>query len=365
MKMYIITLVAIFSLISPKTYGQEDVSKEFLEWVEDGDFAEIKKQLEKGADINYKDEDGENAAFYAIENYSDNNGEVIKYLLEKNIDVTIVATDKTNVLHIAAENEAKDIIKELVKKGANINQKDKNEDTPILLAAQAKDYAIVKLLSDLGANLTLKNDEGKTILDYYDLEEEGIWEHIMSLKLTKDLYSYLLYTQVDEIYSTDMMKQLIAKGADVNYVYDEEAIIFTATYADNKEIVAVLINNGVNLNTLNEDNENILFEVEHPETITLAAKKGINLNHKNNNDMTALHRWVKRGYIDMVKALVEAGANINELTSLGTPLAYAKTLKDMPGKTTFATEELRQKSLDSYLKRLEEVKKYLISKKAK
>ena len=99
----------------------------------------IKILLEKGADINAKDNYGWTPLMYAIQ-YGCSE-EVIKILLEKGADIN--AKDNygwTPLMHAIHECEcecSKEVIKILLEKGADINAKDNYDCTPLMLLSSA------------------------------------------------------------------------------------------------------------------------------------------------------------------------------------------------------------------------------------
>ena len=102
----------------------------------DGNFEKVKLLIEKGADIDAKDNDGVTALMY-VSRAGDL--EIAKYLLEN---------------------------------GADINAKDSKWGyTALIYAAEYVNLEIVQFLIESGADVNIKNNDGKTALDLVETEE--------------------------------------------------------------------------------------------------------------------------------------------------------------------------------------------------
>lgn len=94
---------------------------------------------------------------------------VVKYLLEKGLDINAKSNSGTAALHNAVFSGDYDLVKMLIDKGANVNVCDVSNTTPLHLAANTKNTAehprIIKLLLDSGANKLIKDINENTPLD--------------------------------------------------------------------------------------------------------------------------------------------------------------------------------------------------------
>jgi ankyrin repeat protein len=113
MKAILFIFVLILSQsLTAKAYDDE---QGLLESATKGDLPSVKKEIDKGANINAFDENGNTA------------------------------------LHLSVINEKLEIVKFLVERGANLNQKDKIGDTALANASALGNLEIVKYLIDKGA----------------------------------------------------------------------------------------------------------------------------------------------------------------------------------------------------------------------
>ncbi|KAL7924341.1 hypothetical protein ACQKWADRAFT_267042 [Trichoderma austrokoningii] len=124
------------------TYGQEAV---------------VKLLLEKGADIEAKDNKGQTPLLWAVIGGYE---VIIELLLEKGADIEAKDNEGQTPLLRAATYGQKAVVKLLLEKGADIEAEDDKGQTPLLWAARNGKDAIVELLLERGANIEAKGDKG-------------------------------------------------------------------------------------------------------------------------------------------------------------------------------------------------------------
>ncbi|KAM3510890.1 hypothetical protein MY11210_005493 [Beauveria gryllotalpidicola] len=121
----------------------------------------VKMLLEKGANIDAKDNDGRTALSYVAEKGHE---AIVKLLLEKGANIDAKDNDGRTALSYVAEKGHEAIVKLLLEKGANIDVKDNDSRTPLSYVAEKGHEAIVKLLLEKGANIDVKDNDGRTPL---------------------------------------------------------------------------------------------------------------------------------------------------------------------------------------------------------
>jgi ankyrin repeat protein len=160
----------------------------------------IKYLLDKGADINAKNDTWDNQ-YHAISLYGTplmhavalGRMDVMNLLIEKGAKIDEKTNKGNTALTVALECAQFDAARLLVEKGAFIDDQDKNGYTPLMLAAVKNNLEIVKYLVDKGAVLNMKNKKGKTVYDILTIQKkmEGQVNDKYSVNKTDQILKYL------------------------------------------------------------------------------------------------------------------------------------------------------------------------------
>lgn len=183
-----------------------------------------------------------------------------------------LSVDEVTFIEAARQGDNTTVAKFLAA-GLDVNLIDKRDDersTILMVAAMAGKTDTVKLLLDHGAAINAKTKKGRTALTW------ASWRGM-----------------------TDTVRVLLAAGADINSRDSMGSTPLTFAVSRNRtETVAVLLNAGAKT------------EFHHTET-----------------GQTALIDAVVRGNIDIVRLLLEKGANVNEQDKEGRkPVDWARRL---------------------------------------
>lgn len=116
----------------------------------------VRKLIEKDADIN-----GKGGGAYSPLHVS-GNLEVTQLLIDKGADIDMLDSEGETALYLACWGGNIDKASLLIKNGANVNHIDPEGKTPLYAAGLKENKPLVKLLVDSGANVDLAIKEGKT-----------------------------------------------------------------------------------------------------------------------------------------------------------------------------------------------------------
>ncbi len=116
--------------------------------IKNGSLKMVKILHEKGANIQYRTNLGENYLHFAA---AQNKVDIAEYLIHCGIDINSTKNGGLTPLHIAAITGSSDVVKLLVQKGANLDLKSKDGGTPLHFADAARNDEIAELLRQSGA----------------------------------------------------------------------------------------------------------------------------------------------------------------------------------------------------------------------
>ena len=111
----------------------------------------------------------------------------------------------------------------------------------------------------------------------------------------------------------EIVKYLVENGADVNEKgFENETALMYASENGHLEMVKYLVEYGADVNANNQSNKTafvLASEKGHLEIVKYLIKNGAYFNSKDKNE--ALLRGSFNGHFEMVKYLVEQGADVN------------------------------------------------------
>ena len=296
--------------------------------------------LEQGIDPNIENEQKETAIFYAIhakggaiiqaliEHKADidhlnifnrtalqdavisANNRVVFYLIEVTKNLSNCDINGNNLIFDAVANGNIEIITKVGSlKQVNINQINAEGNTVLHSEAVLKNNNLAMLLMDLGANPTLLDKNGKNFLFYVISKPESLPLISKAVKLGCNINS-------------KSMNNVTLLMEAVKYYLNtpKDNVVDRASHFD---IIRELINHGANIESVDNNKENVLFlatKKEDRELIHLLLEKtNVNLNHQNNDGETVLTIAVLNGIRnnDIIKLFMEHGADPTQTNDFG------------------------------------------------
>ncbi len=130
-----------------------ELNEELLEAALNGDMVKVELLIEKGVDINAKDDSGWTALIHAARH---GHTEIAEFLIQKGAEVDAKDINGWTALMYAAYNGHTETVELLIEKGADINAKNIYELTALMWAAMEGHIKTVKLLLQKGADIDAK-----------------------------------------------------------------------------------------------------------------------------------------------------------------------------------------------------------------
>jgi hypothetical protein len=155
----LIGLSFIFSLSLPSHASD---SEELIQAAGRGDVSIVRQLLNKGADINAKDDNGWTALMMAS-SYK-GNYEIVRMLLAKGADVNAGNNERGTALYNACVFGHSEIVNELIAHGADVDARNDRGFTPLIVASGEGYIDIVKALLAKGADIQARTNRGTTAL---------------------------------------------------------------------------------------------------------------------------------------------------------------------------------------------------------
>ena len=256
--------------------------------------------LRHGADPNIFKTRGPTALILAV---NKDDVKITELLLEYNVDPNFrMKGNGDTPLMIASRKGNTEIAKLLLERGANPNilklDTDNSNNTALIMAAMKNKVHMVELLLEYNADPNLKNSPQKHTGSFHDM-------HFGSTALH--------WASMEENY--DIIKLLLENGADpniMNLVF-KNPLYFSVKNGDFNAVKIMLENKG-DATEIFDGGETLLYIIasryEYKNDIAkLLIQHGVNINAQNRLGNTALHRAILRYNIDLVRILLENGAD--------------------------------------------------------
>jgi ankyrin repeat protein len=333
-----LAMMSVMCVMLPDSlYGQKVAPRKLIAAAKKGNVEEVKALLEQGADVNATNMAGETPLIWAsLKGHT----ETVKVLVEKGADVNIVSKNGNTALTLAAGWGRAEAVKILLEHGADMSiiannyqikqnpPKFNNSNTPFSTAK----------ISYNALGIAIQGNHVETII--------ALLEHIDVNAADHNGRTALMYASVSGF--TETAKDLLEKGADMNIVDGNgHTALMHASANGHIETATVLLEKGADVNATDKYGFTALMlasttqgiqvqmsgipiptpaKAGHIEMVKVLLEKGAEVNVADKNGRTALmHASAARSNTETVKALLEKGADVNVADKKGkTALSLTK-----------------------------------------
>ena len=284
----------------------------------------VKMLVEAGAGVNVTDNEGAAClTFAAIFGHT----ETVRYLVGlPEVDVNHRDGNNYTALHYASGEGDADVVQVLIDAGADIEEKDEKGRSPLHCACVSGALDIVKMLVEAGvvragAGVFVTDSNGDTCLSLaaYFGHTETV-RYLVGLPEVEinngNASNYTALHRAGQKACTDVVRVLIDAGADVDIKNsDGRCPLHCACETGALDNVKMLVRAGAGVNVTDNKGNTCLTVAAyfgHTETVRyLVGLPEVEINSGDANNYTALHRAGQKACPDMVRVLIDAGADID------------------------------------------------------
>uniref|UniRef100_UPI003F4B5C7A ankyrin repeat domain-containing protein n=1 Tax=Brachyspira catarrhinii TaxID=2528966 RepID=UPI003F4B5C7A len=250
-----------------------------------GHYDIAKALIDNGALVNLRADDGFNALMEAVRT---DNIEMAKLLIEHDSDINIKNKDGKNMIMIACEKGNEEMFNLLIENNADINEKSSWGASALIYASEKGNINIMQYLIDNGIDVNGKaDDNGDTPL---------LWA-------------------VTGQNPYEASKLLIENGADVNATNNSGVAPATILAGSVPKVVKLLKDNGADLDTKFADDDPpiaIAASVGNLEIVKALVENGADVNYyPNDMNYTAIYHAIDQGCYEVAEYLFKNGVDLN------------------------------------------------------
>ncbi|MBU4269344.1 ankyrin repeat domain-containing protein [Candidatus Dependentiae bacterium] len=318
--------ILIFLFYSTSIFSESSLREELRSAIYFGNVSLVSKLIGKGVNINENDSYGRSPLIQAI---LMNNVNMVKLIVDNGAELNnSYYFSKTPLIEAICIGNS-EIVEYLIKKGALVHLVDKSNKSPIEYAAEYGRVDIAELLvnSNINAINSSRSIRSSLILavakGHGSIVDLLIKRFFINKKFLENIKfsdgKNLLFAAID-CGKKEIVSSLISAGADLeNIDINGWSPLKAAIYLNNKDIIKMLLENGVNANG-NDNNKVpsplicalIYFDKRYvKDVVSLLIKHGANVNGNKNYKVKPLYLSIVNDLIDVAKLLISSGADLN------------------------------------------------------
>jgi ankyrin repeat protein len=192
----------------------------------------------------------------------------------------------------------------LLQRGADVDVLNKANKTAAELASENGEAEVAKFIAEYKADANIRNKIRSSTLDIaqFGADEDG-----------KDKGNAPLHAAAAEG-NIDVVKSLLEQGVDVDSCNeDNRTPLHRAAYKGNVDVVRLLIERGAEVDLRDKFGWIPLHSASrygHLEVSRILINHGTNVNARQRNHWTPIHFSARNGYLEIAKLLLEHGADV-------------------------------------------------------
>jgi len=302
-----------------KKYGENALHNA----AKDGNNILLELLIMNGVDVNLKDTSTLTPLSSAA---MQGNTDSARLLLDNEADIDATNHEGDTALHFAARYGFVEIVRILILYTATIDAKNSNDETPLHLALTVGAFECAKLLIDEGAKLDVKDNKGKTpsmVLQDYVEQQTSNKNETKNKKPKRNRRTTAAHLAA--IFQNNaLLEILINQKAELNV--EDKSGYRPINYAI-KKIAEEL--NVKSTKKLNASDKSLQADLKSKPLFELLMRnlKPEEVNIKNKDGDTLFHDLIALGRTDLLKLLIESGADVNLQGNFGvSPLHYVAKL---------------------------------------
>jgi ankyrin repeat protein len=257
---------------------------------------------------------------------------VVRFLLERDADVTAQNGRGCTPLHLASSKGQREVADMLIEHGADVMAQDKYGLTALHLASQEGQAEIAGMLIERGADVAAQTTNGYTPLQLTSQAgqveaAEMLIEHGADVTARNKFGRTLLHEASINGY-VEFTGMLIKRGVDVT-AQDQNGStpLHEASETGRLEVADMLIEHGADVTAQDKDGSTPLhLATQHgrAEVVGMLVERGADMAAQNKYGSTPLHLASQHGRAEIARILIERGADaITQNKDGSTPLHLA------------------------------------------
>ena len=253
---------------------------------------------------------------------SDKNIDMVKFLLDKKVDIELLDPEGSTALFYAAHTNNIEIIKMILSAGANIYHENYNDTTFFNIIMNTFNIELINyLIEKYNFDINCIDKSGNSLLHLACAREENSIKFLIEKKINLNIVNYLKQTALIVLCNEynpgeEIIRLLIENNADVNLQDNKKYSALTYAIINNYiNIVKILVeleNTNINIIATDGSTPLITAAIENSyDIIKYLVDKGADLNIQDIYGNTALIIAADHEDIDIAKYLYDKGTNIN------------------------------------------------------